>query len=217
MAGIKNAWSTATAALVLFALPAIVSTLQVVQRLSPAVAIPRPLVDKPIALEAGKVEQQEDDTFACDVGAYVRAPDLYPGQKAYGEARLIANGSACDQLLSRDIVLRMRKRSVVKLPKPDIKVPARPVYNSTEEDAYYANRTSASGALSWRNIIAQGHEVFSSLDRNLSLYDKAMEEYGESCVQGPPEQHVTVVTFLRQITDKRLTISLWASVPQTRS
>lgn len=85
---------------------------------------------------------ESERPFSCDIRAYVRAPDLYPGQRAHGEARLAANGSSCDELISWNLVLRMRERSVARLPASANKLPRKPVFNQTLQDEYYKNAES---------------------------------------------------------------------------
>lgn len=147
-------------------------------RIAPPAAIPTyPHV--PAAVSTDTKEQSPSPSFDCDISGWVRAPDLFPGQRAYGEARLVANGSSCSEIVSWDLVLHMRERSVVRLPDPAINLPPRPVYNKTLQDAYYANQSSFYEP-SWNNIISQGHASYSAMDRAMSPYDKAMEEYSRS-------------------------------------
>jgi len=116
-------------------------------------------------------------TFSCNITAYVRAPDLQTGLRGYGEARLVADGPSCQEITSWDVVLRMRERSVVRLPKSEEDLPKQPVYNQTLQDEYYNNRSSSVDD-DWRNIISFGHNVWDSMS-DMSPYHRETREYSE--------------------------------------
>ena len=54
------------------------------------------------------------EPWQCDVRAWTRAPDLYPGTTLPGEARLALNGSDCGDVLSWAVGLRLRERAIIK-------------------------------------------------------------------------------------------------------
>ncbi|GAA6038795.1 hypothetical protein JCM8097_002894 [Rhodosporidiobolus ruineniae] len=70
----------------------------------------------------------------CSIQAWVRAPDLRPNVVLPGDARLVANGTDCADIVEWSVGLRLRERGVVKLRASDVEVPTAPVYNETEED-----------------------------------------------------------------------------------
>lgn len=57
-----------------------------------------------------------DTKWACDVRAWVRAPDLQPNMVATGDARLLLNGSACGDVNAWAVGLRLKERAIVRLP-----------------------------------------------------------------------------------------------------
>ena len=63
-----------------------------------------------IATDAVKVPQ-----WACDIRAWTRAPDLYPGAKIPAEARLAVNGSACGDIVGWEAGLRYKERAIIKM------------------------------------------------------------------------------------------------------
>lgn len=96
MADSKNSRNIWRAAIILCVLLGVVPALRG-KVTAPAAASTLPVFGHPIPAAAQKLEpEQKEYTFACDIGAYVRAADLFPGQRAYGEARLVANGSSAE-------------------------------------------------------------------------------------------------------------------------
>ncbi|GJJ13137.1 hypothetical protein Clacol_007387 [Clathrus columnatus] len=61
----------------------------------------------------------------CHIDAWVRAPDLDPGQVIPGQVRIKTNGT-CDPISEYSLILRFKERAWVKLPKPDIILPQEP-------------------------------------------------------------------------------------------
>jgi hypothetical protein len=59
--------------------------------------------------------QTLETKWNCTVRGWVRAPDLSPSQTFPGEARLAANGSACENIAGWAVELRMKERTIVKL------------------------------------------------------------------------------------------------------
>jgi hypothetical protein len=53
--------------------------------------------------------------WACDIRAWTRAPDLYPGAKVPAEARLAVNGSACGDIVGWEAGLRYKERAIIKM------------------------------------------------------------------------------------------------------
>lgn len=54
--------------------------------------------------------------WACDVRAWVRAPDLSPNLLSTADARLIVNGTDCVDLVRWEVGLRLKERSIVRVP-----------------------------------------------------------------------------------------------------
>jgi hypothetical protein len=100
--------------------------------------------------------------WQCDIRAWVSAPDLEPKMRATGQARLLANGSDCKDIVSWGVGLRFKERAVVRLPNPAIKLPVAPVYNETEEDGWRKVRWQSPTDLGddWNNVLNFGHENY---------------------------------------------------------
>lgn len=63
----------------------------------------------------GKFVVAAPEEWACDLRAWTRAPDLSPGLSTPAEARLAANGSACEEIARWEVGLRFKERAIVKL------------------------------------------------------------------------------------------------------
>jgi len=53
--------------------------------------------------------------WACDIRTWVRAPDLAPNLRATGDARIVANGTDCADIIKWDVGLIFKERSIVRL------------------------------------------------------------------------------------------------------
>lgn len=115
--------------------------------------------------------------FSCNITAYVRAPDLQTGLRAYGEARLVAQGPSCEEITTWDVVLSMRERSVARLPKSEEDLPKAPVYNETLQEEYYNNRSSI-GNEDWQDIFSFGNEIWDGIS-DMSPYDRELQQYSK--------------------------------------
>ena len=67
------------------------------------------------ALPSDDKEDPEEDTWKCDLLAWVRAPDLSPAAVFPAEARLSANGSDCSDIVKWEVGLRLKERGYVRL------------------------------------------------------------------------------------------------------
>jgi len=67
------------------------------------------------ALPSDDKEDQKEDTWKCDLLAWVRAPDLSPAAVFPAEARLSANGSDCSDIVKWEVGLRLKERGFVRL------------------------------------------------------------------------------------------------------
>jgi len=65
--------------------------------------------------EATAVVTDHSPPWDCDIRAWTRAPDLYPGANLPAEARLAANGSACGDIIGWEAGLRYKERAVIMI------------------------------------------------------------------------------------------------------
>lgn len=78
--------------------------------------------------------------FACTLRSWVRAPDLTPGLLATADARLLANGTDCKDLVGWSVGLRFKERAIVRLPAAGVELPAKPQFNRTAMTEWFAQR-----------------------------------------------------------------------------
>ena len=67
------------------------------------------------ALAASPAPAKATAPWACDIRTWVRAPDLAPNLRATGDARFVANGTDCPDIVKWDIGLNFKERSIVRL------------------------------------------------------------------------------------------------------
>lgn len=90
------------------------SYIALVGSLAFAAALPSPLEVSP-AVDATLRQPSSSLRWECSVRAWVRAPDLSANLVGHGDARLLANGSACSEIRQWSVGLRLKERSVVRL------------------------------------------------------------------------------------------------------
>ncbi|ORY89117.1 hypothetical protein BCR35DRAFT_300929 [Leucosporidium creatinivorum] len=78
--------------------------------------------------------------FACTLRSWVRAPDLTPGLLSTADARLLANGSDCQDLVGWSVGLRFKERAIVRLPAEGVELPAKPEFNQTAMAEWFAKQ-----------------------------------------------------------------------------
>jgi len=67
------------------------------------------------SVDEGTINTGPETEWACDIRAWTRAPDLFPGAIVPAEARLAANGSACVDIVGWEAGLRYKERAIVKM------------------------------------------------------------------------------------------------------
>lgn len=70
--------------------------------------------DTKLALNVTPLDEPVSPKWACDIRAWTRAADLYPGAKIPGDARLAMNGTECDQVVKWQVGLRYLERAIIK-------------------------------------------------------------------------------------------------------
>lgn len=106
----------------------------------------------------------------CDVKAYVRAPDLSPNVLLQGDARLVANGTACTDLVGWQLGLVMKERAIVRLVAEGATLPSQPKYNELEAEAWDEHREDP-----WNDVYPVTWRLLG--DQRQSPWDVAMEAY----------------------------------------
>ncbi|GAA5863542.1 hypothetical protein JCM8547_007280 [Rhodosporidiobolus lusitaniae] len=113
----------------------------------------------------------------CTIQAWVRAPDLHANAVLPADARLVANGSACETDIVRwSVGLKLKERAVVKLRAPEVVLPPQPVYNDTEETAFWESRDQSSA---YNSLFQTDEFYWEEGRRNRSPYDLARKAYQE--------------------------------------
>lgn len=54
-------------------------------------------------------------SWSCEVRAWVRAPDLQPLLVSSADARLLLNGTGCEDIVKWEVGLEYKERSIVKI------------------------------------------------------------------------------------------------------
>ncbi|ORX37071.1 hypothetical protein BD324DRAFT_650686 [Kockovaella imperatae] len=155
----------------------------------------------PLALLAYLVQPisaQDQHGWQCDVRAWTRAPDLYPGGTVPGEARLTLNGTECYQVESWTLGLRMAERVILKRRAAgSAELPTKP---STSCDGFQCIHAEQD----WNDIFRSADsELLWQPEFHDPVYYSAVMEYGEY-------RCLTIRQLLTALAEKNLrNQSLW--------
>ncbi|ORY89133.1 hypothetical protein BCR35DRAFT_350623 [Leucosporidium creatinivorum] len=132
-----------------------------------AAALPSPIDISP-AVEIALLQQPTSSVrWECSVRCWVRAPDLTANLLGYGDARLLANGSACSDIDQWSVGLRLKERSIVRLAAEGVELPVKPEWNHTAHAAWQPRDD-------YNDIFRVGYSRF---DEDKSPYDIEREAY----------------------------------------
>lgn len=123
----------------------------------------------PPAATLALVHPTSNARWACDIKAYVRAPDLFPNALLQGDARLMANGSDCTDMVGWQLGLVLKERAIVRLLAEGVTLPSEPQHNKTlMEDQF--NRQD-----DWNDVYRVGWRQPGGQDQ--SPYEVALQAY----------------------------------------
>ncbi len=74
-----------------------------------------PIISASLASPAPLTPVETGTPWDCDLRTWVRAPNLAPNMRATGDARYVANGTDCADIVKWDVGLVYKERSIVRL------------------------------------------------------------------------------------------------------